>query len=705
MSLSTYNIFALEKSNKGFTQYKELAAQSLFADEVQNNMLRLRMKVKDYLNNPVQKEIDAFHIYYEKTNASIQNTLKQSKNQKRKKWVKILEKDLKTYKESFYQVVSLMNKRNAIFSNNLDVNAKKILEHLREALKETKKLSDLRPAMGTLEAEQILLEARLFTSKFLQSNSKEDSVEIRKKLYFLQNKIEEIEDKLEDDAIIDILEEAIAFSIKYAKGANDIVSLIENRNDLISNKLNVLGPKIGKLAQEIKVSIKKEQNNRGQNVKELNADIHSKTLFVSFVVLALVFVCAISLPALISKGLSALNNGILNLLNSKDVSSRVEVNTKDEIGKISVNFNKYLASIEENLKEDAEVINDVKRVLSFVKEGKLNQEVKLQSKNENLQELSTLFNEMIKDLSNNISKDINKINKALFQYSNLDFRYRIENSNAKIEVGLNLLADTITKMLVENKTNGFTITKSSQDLLKKVEILSLSSNESASSLEETAAALEEITSIISNNTQNVNKMAAFSSELSQSLFNGKELARETSNSMEEINEEVKTINDAISVIDQIAFQTNILSLNAAVEAATAGEAGKGFAVVAQEVRNLASRSAEAASEIKTLVESASLKANAGKNIAKKMITGYENLNENTDKTITLIAAIKAGSKEQQEGIEQINNAVTLLDQQSQKNAKVANETKDIAIKSQDIATVIIDAANEKEFIGKDDAYC
>ncbi len=82
--------------------------------------------------------------------------------------------------------------------------------------------------------------------------------------------------------------------------------------------------------------------------------------------------------------------------------------------------------------------------------------------------------------------------------------------------------------------------------------------------------------------------------------------------MDEINEQVNSINEAITVIDQIAFQTNILSLNAAVEAATAGEAGKGFAVVAQEVRNLAARSAEAAKEIKELVETATTKANSGK---------------------------------------------------------------------------------------------
>ena len=104
------------------------------------------------------------------------------------------------------------------------------------------------------------------------------------------------------------------------------------------------------------------------------------------------------------------------------------------------------------------------------------------------------------------------------------------------------------------------------------------------------------------------------------------------------------INDSISVIDQIAFQTNILSLNAAVEAATAGEAGKGFAVVAAEVRNLASRSAEAAKEIKAIVENATSKANQGKDIANNMIDGYKQLNQNISQTINLISDIEMSSK-------------------------------------------------------------
>ncbi|PKN14499.1 MAG: hypothetical protein CVU67_05320, partial [Deltaproteobacteria bacterium HGW-Deltaproteobacteria-24] len=190
--------------------------------------------------------------------------------------------------------------------------------------------------------------------------------------------------------------------------------------------------------------------------------------------------------------------------------------------------------------------------------------------------------------------------------------------------------------------------------------------------------------------------------VSVSAEDGEQLANKTTLSMDSINNEVTAISEAITVIDQIAFQTNILSLNAAVEAATAGEAGKGFSVVAGEVRNLASRSAEAAKEIKELVEKATVKANEGKNISMKMIEGYNELKTNINETLSLIQGVESSSQEQKTGIEQINDAVSSLDRQTQQNASAANLSNEIAEKTQEIATKILSDVEEKEFVGKHD---
>ena len=135
----------------------------------------------------------------------------------------------------------------------------------------------------------------------------------------------------------------------------------------------------------------------------------------------------------------------------------------------------------------------------------------------------------------------------------------------------------------------------------------------------------------------------------------------------------KDIAQVINIIQEIAFQTNILSLNAAVEAATAGEAGRGFAVVAAEVRNLASRSAEAAKEINNIVQKAKQRANEGKEIANSMILGYETLNKNIENQINIINEVSSASKEQSEAMEQINDAINELDKTTQQNAAMASQ--------------------------------
>jgi methyl-accepting chemotaxis protein len=321
--------------------------------------------------------------------------------------------------------------------------------------------------------------------------------------------------------------------------------------------------------------------------------------------------------------------------------------------------------------------------------------------NVKLNYIATTINELNKEMK----KNIDVVLKVLSEFSNYKYLSKLDTKNVygdfnTLFKGINKLQENITAMLIENKANGLTLDESSNILLENVDRLNTNSTAAAASLEQTAASLEQITANIRNNTQNIAKMANYSKNVTTSSNHGEKLANQTTVAMDEINTQVNAINEAISVIDQIAFQTNILSLNAAVEAATAGEAGRGFAVVAQEVRNLASRSAEAAKEIKTIVENATSKANQGKNISNDMIKGYKELNENISYTINLISDIEVSSKEQLSGIEQINDALTSLDQQTQQNAQIASQTHDVAILTDEIAKLVVSNADAKEFEGK-----
>ncbi|XOB61647.1 methyl-accepting chemotaxis protein [Campylobacterota bacterium DY0563] len=434
--------------------------------------------------------------------------------------------------------------------------------------------------------------------------------------------------------------------------------------------------------------------------KDIKKGIYSE-IVLYLVLLAFILILIYFLLRKLLNPLKTLEDGLYGffeyLKGETNSVSSLNINTTDEFGNMAKKIDIEIESVKVNIDKDRSLIEDVKHTVNKIKEGKLDVKVEKESSNKSLNELKDILNDMIKTISENVNSDINTILNSLDEYSKFNFVNNIPNANGKVSNGLNGLCDIINEMLRENYNLGQTLEKNAKQLLENVNVLNKSSNETAASLEETSASLEEITSTIIETTQNISQMAKYSNTLVESINDGQNLAKLTVESMNEINEQTTAIAEAITVIDQIAFQTNILSLNAAVEAATAGESGKGFAVVAQEVRNLASRSAEAAKEIKELVENATVKTNTGKKNADQMINGYSLLNENINKTTELISQIESASNEQKQGIEQINDAVAKLDSRTQENANVANHTHQISIDTSNIAQNIIDNVSTKKF--------
>jgi len=398
----------------------------------------------------------------------------------------------------------------------------------------------------------------------------------------------------------------------------------------------------------------------------------------------------------------------LKNMDNKDASLEINTSMASEYQEIKDVISSRDAQLKLKEKEETLLIQEAKIVMDKVKHGLYTDVITTTTSNESLEEFKKGVNDMIIETKNHFLH----VNTILEEYTNYDYRNELELEGITQEgefkqfvSAVNKLKDAITHMLLENKTNGVTLQSSSEVLLDNVDKLNQSSNEAGVSLKETASVLGDITQNVSKTSDQTIKMSNLANAVITSANDGQELAIKTTSAMDEINEKVTAISDAITIIDKIAFQTNILSLNAAVEAATAGEAGKGFAVVAQEVRNLANRSTQAAKEIKSLVESANLKTNEGKTIANDMIQGYTSLNVDIDKTIELITNVADISKEQQIGIVQINDAVNVLEQQIQANAEVSLQANNIAAKTSSIANTIVDDANKKEFEGKESISC
>ena len=400
-----------------------------------------------------------------------------------------------------------------------------------------------------------------------------------------------------------------------------------------------------------------------------------------------------------TKPIEALKHGFENLLKTNDSNIKLEVTSKDEIGEVANLFNSYMDKVNEGLKQDEKVIEEANDILEKTGNGFFVYQVNEKAANPYVEDLKNKLNTMI----SHTKETLDKINITLRNYSESKFDYKIDDKGiygdlGSLTAGIKLVGNNTSEILAMIMNTGDSLNQNTHTLSTASNSLSESSNQQAASLEETAAALEEITANIKANTQTTIEMSDLASDVTNAAQNGQVLANKTANAMDEINTQISSINEAIEVIDQIAFQTNILSLNAAVEAATAGEAGKGFAVVAQEVRNLASRSAEAAKEIKNLVEIATNKANEGKKTSDDMIGGYDILNKNIKFTIEKINFVANASKEQERGITQINDAVNTLDSATQQNAQVAEEISKMSTQIADMSNSLVTAASRANFL-------
>jgi methyl-accepting chemotaxis protein len=343
-------------------------------------------------------------------------------------------------------------------------------------------------------------------------------------------------------------------------------------------------------------------------------DMTRNTVIVNLFVIILLGIVILLIVRPIS---AALNKGVAfaKQIQQGDLSNRLNLDTKDEIGQLATALDAMADSLQERVE-----------LAESIAEGDLTREVTLASEQDALGRALRTMTERLNDILGQISI-----------------------AGEQIDTGSNQVSDS-----AQNLSQG--------------------STEQASAIEEIGASLSEMTGRTRDNAENAASANQLSSSASSAANEGSAQMQQMVTAMAEINESGKNISKIIKTIDEIAFQTNLLALNAAVEAARAGQHGKGFAVVAEEVRNLAARSAKAAQETADLIEGSVQKGQNGTAIAERTARALEEIVTGIGKTSDLVAEIAATSKEQADGLAQVNEGLTLVDQVVQRNTAGAEES-------------------------------
>jgi methyl-accepting chemotaxis protein len=339
-----------------------------------------------------------------------------------------------------------------------------------------------------------------------------------------------------------------------------------------------------------------------------------------------------------------------------------------------VKFASEITPIIEEARRLDRAVHESQDVIRAVLAGATDRRILTAGKTGNLALLAASINELIDGVSATVAETEQVLQRAI--EGDLTSRLQINDKSGHLKTlaeSVNSMIEAMMDVVTSLKRTSREVHEGAEEISHGNLDLSRRTEQQASSLEETASSMEEMTAIVKNNADSAAQANDLAATAGEQAERGSRVVGAAIAAMSEINAASKKIADIIGVIDEIAFQTNLLALNAAVEAARAGEHGRGFAVVASEVRNLASRSAGAAKQIKALIQDSVGKVDEGAKLVNESGKVLEEIVTRVKKVTGVMAEIANASREQATGIEHVNKAVASMEAVTQQNAALVEE--------------------------------
>jgi len=375
----------------------------------------------------------------------------------------------------------------------------------------------------------------------------------------------------------------------------------------------------------------------------------------------------------INSSTDAISSAMENLSLAMKAMKDGNYNTNIDVANSKGSFKLMLENAQQAFSETNLVISEINNVMMDMQQGKFDAQVQIEA-NGDLNTLKTHINESLQSLNSAI-KDISHVVTAL---SAGDLTQTIDNQYQgdllKLKDATNQSINRLSSIVSEAVQSGIVVNNEANSLSQDATVLSEKVQQQAAAIEETSATMEEMNAAVQNNTENALQASDVVEKVQVESEQASQVMTRTIEAMNSIQDSSNEIAEIVTLIDSIAFQTNLLALNAAVEAARAGEHGRGFAVVAGEVRALAQKSADAAKDIKTLIDSSVQRIGQGTKLASESGDVIREITQSINDVAEMIHQINSASQEQAEGVSQVHQAISDIDSATQANASLVDKT-------------------------------
>jgi len=634
-----------------FASYRATAGQSLAISDYSDQLHEIQMSAEAFRSTPTQAVVDSFRAGVKAFEA---DDPRFADNKDLQSGLTTIRRDIAAYGKAFEQIVSLQARRDMLISKVTEFGPWTSIA-LNDVMRSAWRQNDVALLHMTAQTLEALNRSLYFSERFVHSDdfAAYDTAQatLAEAVALNDAAAKTAKNELQKKRLMG----AGQLMQNYTARLGDMKDVLQASGNIRQTQLNVLAPKISGEFKNLQATVTGAQKNLDGSVEATVASATSATLVISGLLIVIGLVLSYFVGRLISSAVRGMAQSMERLARGDDAIVIAGVEHRHELGAMA----RSLKVFQETGRAKLIAESNAERARLAAEEERLRQEAERLS---DAQVMEHAFRQISLGLDA-LSKGDLSVRVGEVDHRYVRIRDHFNNSVASLEEAIGSVIRAVTTI----RSGLAEISTASNDLARRTE-------QQAASLEETVAALGDVTRGVNGTAEGAGRAQAVVATARTNAAKGGEIVSRAIAAMTEIQNSSSKIGNIISVIDEIAFQTNLLALNAGVEAARAGEAGKGFAVVAQEVRELAQRSANAAREIKELISTSSTQVKTGVELVGESGVSLEQIVEQVTAMNATVAEIAVAAREQATSLREVSAAGDRMDKVTQQNAAMVEQT-------------------------------